>query len=131
MFAFRVFSFGFSDSFFEYNLHSRLPPFLAAWLAAVAIAISGFAQWRQVRSGRTSAMRAWWFHVLAAAASLVPLLAVAAILHRAPPPWHLSADDAMGVGIDWLMLVGFALLSLVVEAVVLALARPRRNPAPG
>jgi hypothetical protein len=37
--AFWAFSLSSSSSFFEYNLPSRLPPFLAAFAAAVALPI--------------------------------------------------------------------------------------------
>jgi hypothetical protein len=54
-------------------------------------------------------------------------MVVSGVLSRAPDPWHLSADDAMGVGIDWLLLLGLSLLSLPVVGVALLVGRPERR----
>ena len=43
-FWFWAFSFGFSDSFFAYDRHSRLPPFAAALIGAAGIFASALAQ---------------------------------------------------------------------------------------
>lgn len=123
-FAFWLFSFSFSDGFFRYSLASRLPPFLCAFLAALVIAWSGARQWLRARRGERARLRAWLVHAVTAGLSLVPLMLVAGLLARAPRAWKLSADDAMGVGISFLMLAGIAILSGVVLAVALALTRP-------
>ena len=118
--AFWAFSFSYSSSFFQYSRPSRLPPFVAA-LLAVLIPISGVRQWRRVRLGKTSALRAWIAHALAAAASLAPLALVAAILARAPDPWRLSGDDAMGVGLNFLGLAALGVASALILGVALAM----------
>ena len=51
------------------------------------------------------------------------MMLVAALLARVPGPWKLSADDAMGVGISFLMLVAMAIVSGLVLALALAFAR--------
>jgi hypothetical protein len=124
IFSFWLFSFSFSDSFFQYNLPSRLPPFLAAVFSALVIPVSGARQWLRVRQAATTRLRAWLAHAVATGVSLLPFVLAAAFLAKAPAPWKLSADDAMGLGIDFLMLLGMALISLLVVAVMLAITRP-------
>lgn len=128
-FAFWLFSYSFSSSFFRYNQPSRLPPFIAACLGAIVIPVSGFVQWRRVRRRSASPLAAALFHVAVSTVALGPLVIVAAILAHAPEPWHPSADDAMGVGIDFLILVGIALTSVIVMSIVLWLEwlRARRE----
>jgi hypothetical protein len=123
-FAFWLFSFSFSSGFFEYNLRSRLPTFLAAFFAAVAIPLSAAVQWRRARRTATTRLGAGFAHAIVTALSIAPLTLASAILSRAPSPWRLEADDAMGVGIDFMMLLGIALTSLIVLAVTLAFTRP-------
>ena len=53
----------------------------------------------------------------------MPLGVTAAVLARVPGPMHLSADDAMGVGINGLLLVAVAIVSALVLAAVLWLRR--------
>jgi len=122
-FAFWLFSFSFSDGFFRYSLASRLPPFLCAFLAALVIPWSGARQWLRARRGEVTRLRAWLVHAVTAALSLAPLMLVAALLARVRGPWKLSADDAMGVGISFLMLAAIALLSGAILALALALTR--------
>ena len=129
-FSFWLFSFSYSSSFFQYNLPSRLPPFAAAVLGALALPISAACQWRRVRRRTARPLRAWLSHCLWAAASVVPLLVVAALVAHAPGPWRSSADDAMGTGIDFLLLVGMAIASAVLLGVALVirnLVRRRRR----
>lgn len=122
-FAFWLFSFSFSDGFFRYSLASRLPPFLCAFGAALVIPWSGVRQWLRARRGDASRLRAWFVHAVTAGLSLAPMMLVAALLARVPGPWKLSADDAMGVGISFLMLAAIAIVSALVLAVALALSR--------
>jgi len=116
-FWFWAFSLAYSDSFFDYNRNSRVPVFVAALLGAVLIFASAARQWRSRRSPVAASVR----HALGVVLSVSPLLATSALLHHAPPPWRPSADDAMGTGIDFLLLVGAGLASLVVLAGGLAL----------
>jgi hypothetical protein len=118
-FVFWVFSFNYSSSFFHYNVHSRLPPFLAAFSGAVALPLSVHYQWTRIRLGYSSPLRAWLFHGVSALACVLPLLAVAGLMVRLPAPWHASADDAMGTGIDFLILVALALASSVLLGLAL------------
>jgi Mn2+/Fe2+ NRAMP family transporter len=122
-----TFSLSFSDSFFRYNLPSRLPPFLAASLGAVVLPVSLWFHWARVSGGRASAAGAWLRHSLVAAASLLPLVATAFLLHRAPEPFHPSADDAMGTGIDFLILAASAIASSVLFGLVLLVRRAVRS----
>ena len=55
-FAFWLFRFSFSSSFFRYNLASRLPPFAAAFAGAVALPISAHHQWRRQLHFRASCL---------------------------------------------------------------------------
>ena len=124
-FAFWLFSFAFSDGYFRFSLHSRLPVFLAAFAAGVAIPCSAAWQWHRAREGRTTRLRAWLGHALGCVLCLAPFVAVTATLSRLPSPWRLSGDDAMGAGIDFLMLVALAIASGVLLAGALVLTRPR------
>jgi hypothetical protein len=124
--AFWAFSLGSSSSFFAYNLPSRLPPFLAAFAAAVALPVSAHLQWQRVTREKVTPLRGWLVHTAVAAGSLVPLPVIAALLARAPRPWHLSGDDAMGVGIDFLLLLAAAGFSSVLLALAFLLARSER-----
>ena len=123
--AFWALSLSYSSSFFEYNLPSRLPPFLAAFAATVALPISAHVQWQRVTREKISPLRGWLLHCVVATGLFVPLVAVASLLARAPAPWHLSADDAMGVGIDFLLLLTAAIASSVVLAIAFLLRRRR------
>lgn len=123
VFAFWLFSLSYSSSFFRYNLPSRLPPFVAAVAGAVALPISAVYQWRRARRRAVSPLKAWILHGLCAAAAVLPLMLVAAIQSRAPNPWHASADDAMGTGIDFLLLAAGAILSSLVLGVALLAGR--------
>lgn len=123
LFCIWLFSFSFSDRFFEYNLPSRLPPFLAAVASAMAIPVSGVRQWLRARHGKVTRLRAWMTHVIASAASMLPFVLVVAIGSKAPTPWRPSADDAMGLGIDFVMLIGIGLVSLLLCGLALAATR--------
>jgi hypothetical protein len=124
-FWFWAFSLAYSDSFFEYNRHSRLPLFAAALAGAAGVFASAVVQWRSRRSIVSGCLR----QAFGAAVSLCPLLAVSALLHRADPPWRPSADDAMGAGIDFLLLVGAGITSVAVLGVGLTLQNLRRRRA--
>lgn len=110
-FAVWAFAFSFSSSFFHYAPHSRLPPFFAAWAGAVVLPISAHLQWSRVARRGRSPLLAWFLHGVTAAACVLPMMAVAAVLSRAPSPWRPSADDAMGAGIDFMVLTGMAIAS--------------------
>ena len=114
---FWAFSFAYSDSFFLYNRHSRLPAFFAAWLGSGLIFASACFQW----TSRRPILAACLWHSVGVVASVCPLLIVSAVLARAPVPWRLSGDDALGVGIDFMVLCALGVASVVLLAVGLAL----------
>jgi len=114
---FWTFSLAYSRSFFAYDRHSRIPVFVAALMGALGIFASAAWQWRSRRSPWAACLR----HVGSVVLSLCPLVATSALLHRAPPPWRPSADDAMGIGIDFLLLVGAGIGTLVALGGALAL----------
>jgi len=124
-FWFWAFSLAYNDSFFEYNRRSRLPVLAAALVGAAGIFASAVVQWRSRRPIVSGCLR----HVFGAAVSLCPLLAVSALLRRADPPWRPSADDAMGTGIDFLLLVGAGIASLAVLGAGLGLQNVWRRRA--
>ena len=131
---FWAFSFGFSDSFFEHNRHSRIPPLIAATLAAAGIFVSAAWQWRR----RGSILGALARHVAGVVVAMGPFLILPALLKNAPRPWQPSADDAMGIGIDFLVLTALAIASAIVLPAALAVrnawrSRSRRptGPPPG
>jgi len=124
-FWFWAFSLAYSDSFFEYDRHSRLPVLAAALVGAAGIFASTVVQWRSRRSIVARCVR----HAFGVAASLCPLLAVSALLRRADPPWRPSADDAMGTGIDFLLLAGAGIASVAVLGAGLGLQNVWRRRA--
>jgi ankyrin repeat protein len=123
-FWFWAFSFAYSDSFFEYNRHTRIAAFVAVLLSAILLPISAVYWWL-----RPSASVFWPLlgHIATSLVVLALPAAVTAVLSRADPPWHLSADDAMGVGIDYLFLLGIAIASLVVMLVAMGVRSYRRR----
>jgi len=129
VFWFWAFSFAYSDSFFLYDRHARVPTFVAALVTAVLVPVSAAIQWRAVSRGRNAFM-AFGLHAVSCVAALSLLPIVSGLLRRAGEPWRLSADDAMGVGIDFLLLLGIAIASGLVLAVALFVrsrARTRRS----
>jgi hypothetical protein len=119
-----AFAFSYSDSYFRYSPCTRIPVFAAALLGAIAMPASALRLWR--RSGP-----AWALALRQAGASLVALLPVMAtsfVLSRAPGACRLSGDDAMGVGIDILVLGALALVTTVVLGLAVAARRSRRRP---
>jgi hypothetical protein len=120
-FWFWAFSFAYSDGFFRYERCSRLPVFAAALLGAVVIPGSARRAWR-----RRTLWAALVAHLAGVVCGLAPLALVSALSSRLPGPCRLSADDAMGAGIDFMLLVGVSLLSTVALVGAWAL---RRRPA--
>jgi hypothetical protein len=108
-FWFWAFSFAYSDSYFEYDPRSRIPVFATALLGAMAVAGSGYFAWTR----QPTLLRALGLHGCGVAIGLAPLALTSLVLSRAPGRWHLEADDAMGAGIDFSILVGLSLASSV------------------
>ena len=122
-FVFWTFSYSFSSSFFRYNQPARFAPFLAAWLGAMVFPVSAVHQWLRVLRAATSRLRAWLTHVAVSALALLPLVAVASVLRVLPAPWKPPADDAMGIGIDFLLLQAMGLGWVVLLTLALLLHR--------
>ena len=121
--AFWTFSLGYSSSFFQYNLPSRLPPFLAALLGAIALPVGAWFHWARVSGGRVSPAKGWLHQCLTASVSLLPLVATAFLVHHAPEPFRPSADDAMGTGIDFMILLAAVLAWTVLFGLALLVRR--------
>lgn len=124
-----AFSFAFSDGFFEYNLYSRLPTFLAALLCVSLIPLSAVQAWREVTQARWRPVTALAIHLLTTIAALAVPLAVTYALVSAPQPWRLEADDAMGVGIYNAALLLVAIASVVVLTIALTVRHARKQVA--
>lgn len=128
-FWFWAFSFAYDDGFFRYHLHARLPTFLAALSAAVALPISAYFWWRR---SAASGFRALVGHTATCLCVLALPAVVGGLLSAAGPPWHLEADDAMGVAFDFLLLLGIAVSSIAVMGLALGMRwfrRGARSPA--
>lgn len=122
-FWFWAFSFRYSSSFFHYHQGSRIPFFAAALLAVVIAPWSAVRQWQHVNRARRSRATALLWHVgTVIGAAAVPAIVAAGV--RAVSPQTLSGDEAMGVGIDMLSVLGVAGLTVIVLSV--ALVVPRR-----
>lgn len=104
-----AFSFAYSDSYFAYSRCSRIGVFVAAMIGIVGITAGAWHARRNSRSVAGALLR----QVLASLASLGPLALTSFVLSRAPEPCHLSGDDAMGAGINFLLLCVVASMSLV------------------
>jgi hypothetical protein len=126
-FWFWAFSFAYSDSFFLYNRHSRIPILIVAVMAAVLVPISAVHQWKQhVKEGRKT-VQSLLTHGATSLIILSAPFAVTWILSKASRPWRLGADDAMGAGIDLLYLFAIATASIATLGVALALSRHARK----
>jgi hypothetical protein len=118
-FWFWAFSFAYSDGFFLYNRHARLPTFVAALVAAVAIPVSLVAQWDRFARRARGPVAALLAHAGCCLLALALAWGSFLVLSRARPPWRLEADDALGVGIDLgiLLVVGCFSLALLAAAI--------------
>jgi hypothetical protein len=116
-----VFAFSYSDSYFSYSPCTRIPVFAAALLGAVAMPASAFLVWRRPGPAWALVLRQAGASLLA----LLPAVATSFILSRASGACRLSGDDAMGVGINFLLLCALAVLTTVVLGIA-AMARERR-----
>jgi hypothetical protein len=109
---FWAFSFGYSGSFFRYDPWIRLPVLGAAVWGAAALPVAAHLAWRSGPS-LLRVLAVYWAGV---GGALIPLGITAFVLSRSPGRWHLQADDAIGAGIDFLILVG---LSVAIGVAVL------------
>jgi len=126
-FWFWAFSWQYSSSFFRYSLASRLPAFLAMLGAAVALAWSAGRQWWRFRRGERSRLAAFGRHLLATGVALGVPFGVLAALRLGPRSLRPSADDAMGIGLDYLAVLAIAIAAALVLGVALASSRPARG----
>jgi len=117
-----MFAFSYSDSYFEYSHCSRIPVFAAAMLGSAALPVGAFA----VLHRFPSALGVIIGQLGVSALSLVPLAATNFVLSRIPGACHLSGDDAMGAGINFLLLTAIAGISVAGVALA-AMVRPRRE----
>lgn len=122
MFCAWMFAFSYSDSYFEYNRCSRIPVFAAAMIGSAAIPVGAFLVLRRF-NGVFGAIVG---QIGVSGLSLVPLAATTFLLSRLPGACHLSADDAMGAGIDFLLLAVIAVFSVAATALA-ATVRSRRQ----
>ena len=105
-FWFWAFSFAYSDSFFDYNRWTRVPALLLA-LGAVAVPpLSAWTVLRKTHGGSWSKVTAWTVNLALTGLPLAVfwgLMAAAVLIARAFGRNAFSADDAMGVGIDFML----------------------------
>jgi hypothetical protein len=126
-FWFWAFSWQYSSSFFRYNLGSRLPAFLAMLSAAVALPWSAGRQWWRFRHGERTRLAAFARHLLASGLALGVPFGIVAALRVGPRALRPSADDAMGIGLDYLAVLAIAIAAALVLGVALASSRPARG----
>jgi ABC-type xylose transport system permease subunit len=124
-FWFWAFSFSYSDGFFLYDRYSRIPIFITALIAAILIPVSAIVQWHRYEKSKHSGVQSFWVHTATCFAMVLVFFAVFWVLAKAPSPWRLEADDAMGAGIDLVLLVLVAILSIAVFGIALAVKRYR------
>jgi hypothetical protein len=120
------FAFSYSNSYFSYDLCSRLPVFGAAMLGAVAIPVGAVFLWRRLASVVALVIG----QAGVALASVAPLAGTTFVLSRIPGRCHLSGDDAMGAGINFLLLAATGVVSVGVMGVAAAIRRARSGTAP-
>jgi hypothetical protein len=125
-FWFWAFSFAFSDSFFAYHRHTRIPLFVGAVLCASLLPLSAWLQWRSVADGSRSAVRALAWHMAASVVALCLPLALTFLFSRAEGPWRLEADEAMGAGINNAVLLLLAVSTALILAVAMGARALRR-----
>lgn len=126
-FWFWAFSWQYSSSFFRYDLASRLPAFLAMLGAAVALPWSAGRQWWRYRRGERTRRGAFGRHLLATGIALGVPFGVVAAMRVAPRALRPSADDAMGIGMDFLAVLAIAITAALALGVALASTRPARG----
>jgi len=120
-----AFGFAYSENFFAWNRHARWTGYVAVWSASLLLPGSALRQWGVFRRGARSAAKAFGRHLVASLAVLAAVAAVLYALARAPAPWHLEADDAMGFGIDFVGLLAIAIAATLVLGVGLGVSRAR------
>jgi hypothetical protein len=120
-------TFSFSDSYFKYDLCSRGLVFIAAMVGALVLPVGLLRVSRRANSIVGLLVRFGGVVAL----SLFPLAATSFALSRLPGQCHLSGDDAMGAGIDFILLSGAAMGigSVATAAGVIRVARRRRTGA--
>jgi hypothetical protein len=105
---FWAFSFAYSGSFFSYNLATRLPVLL---LTLGVVAVPPLSAWwvlRKCSGGTWSKAKAWLVNLGVTALALAAfwtLMVAANLIASAFGRRAFSADDAMGVGIDFMLCV--------------------------
>jgi hypothetical protein len=124
--CFWLFSFQYSSSFFRYHLDTRLP-FLALSLLVVVVApLSGYWAISRVLRGRSSVVGAALRHALVSAAPVALFFGVSVVwkaLSRHSRSLMIEADEAMGIGIDFMICIGVVLLSYFIVGGALVFLR--------
>ena len=117
-----MFAFSYSDSYFKYSQCSRIAVFAAALIGSAAIPAGAILVWRRFNGALSRGIAQVGVSLLA----LFPLAATSFLLSRIRGACHLSGDDAMGVGINFLLLTGIAAISVAGLAIA-AIVRPGKG----
>ena len=127
---FWVFSFAYSDSFFEYHLETRLPFLLLALLAVSVPPLSGFAVLKRFLAAKLPAVRARLVHLFVTSLPIALFWAVYAAwvaLARGFGRLAFEADEAMGIGIDFAICIGVVAVANVTLWLALSVISVRRK----
>ena len=134
---FWFFSFQYSSGFFRYHLDTRLP-FLALSILVVIVApLSGYWWLKQFLRYRIGGVRAVVYHALVSAAPLALFGCVHASwlsLANRTGRTAFEADEAMGIGINFIVCTNVVLLSYVlvgIAMIVVGISRHKKNQQGG
>ena len=125
-FFFWAFSFQYSSGYFQYHFKARVAEVVIG-MAVVAVCPLSFVwcRWR-VRRRRLGSLSALAIHCVICGAAFLLGVEIAGALAKSHGPYHLEADDAMGLGFDLLLILCVFVLSVVVLGLCLFYERNRR-----
>lgn len=118
-----MFAFSYSDSYFKYSHCSRIAVFAAALIGSAAIPGGAILVWRRFNGILVRVVAQLGVSLL----SLFLLAATSFLLSRIRGACHLSGDDAMGAGINFLLLTAIATIAVAGMAIG-AIVRSKRGP---
>ena len=128
---FWTFGYSFSSNFFRHNLDSRFPLVFMKLLAVAVPPLSGYWAVTRTIGHKMGAIKAFLVNL---AVSAVPLLVFAAVLEiwlaiaRRQGELAFEADEAMGIGIDFLFCqAAFLATNLIVASTLVAWQLIERN----